>query len=349
MITNNLSTLQIHKLSEEQYQRELLAGRIDPNALYLTPAQGGGGGGGEEPTGGVTDEVLAQAILIHNESDAAHPDIREALDDKANLSEGAIFVEGSGTTDATTKTSTWVGTSDRITSYHDGLTIRYKIGVAGQSTVTLNINGLGAKTVYRYGETKLTTQFPVNSIIHLIYHVDLNGGCWVCSDYDSNTNTYQRVYESSNNTEYAITTRYNTTDGSNYYAEYGRYTNGVTLNPSTNTITAAKFKGALVGNADTATKATQDGNGKNIANTYATKTEVETAIAEVPNEIYVGNDEQMPTDATIQIILDDSNEEEALKDDLKEYIDYEIAKLVANGLIITQSGTTLTFVNGGNL
>ena len=37
MITENLSTLKIHKLSQEQYNRELEAGRIDPNALYLTP------------------------------------------------------------------------------------------------------------------------------------------------------------------------------------------------------------------------------------------------------------------------------------------------------------------------
>ena len=37
MITENLSTLKIHKLSQEQYNRELDAGRIDMNALYLTP------------------------------------------------------------------------------------------------------------------------------------------------------------------------------------------------------------------------------------------------------------------------------------------------------------------------
>ncbi len=37
MITENLSTLKIHKLSKEQYERELAAGRIDENALYLTP------------------------------------------------------------------------------------------------------------------------------------------------------------------------------------------------------------------------------------------------------------------------------------------------------------------------
>lgn len=37
MITENLSTLKIHKLSREQYERELAAGRIDETALYLTP------------------------------------------------------------------------------------------------------------------------------------------------------------------------------------------------------------------------------------------------------------------------------------------------------------------------
>ena len=37
LITENLSTLKIHKLTQEQYDRELVAGRIDSNALYLTP------------------------------------------------------------------------------------------------------------------------------------------------------------------------------------------------------------------------------------------------------------------------------------------------------------------------
>lgn len=37
MITENVSTLKIHKLTQAQYDRELEAGRIDENALYLTP------------------------------------------------------------------------------------------------------------------------------------------------------------------------------------------------------------------------------------------------------------------------------------------------------------------------
>lgn len=37
MNTENVSTLKIHKLTREQYERELGAGRIDPMAIYLTP------------------------------------------------------------------------------------------------------------------------------------------------------------------------------------------------------------------------------------------------------------------------------------------------------------------------
>lgn len=37
MITENLSTLKIYKLTQAQYERELAAGNIDPTALYLTP------------------------------------------------------------------------------------------------------------------------------------------------------------------------------------------------------------------------------------------------------------------------------------------------------------------------
>jgi hypothetical protein len=55
LITENLSTLKIHKLTKEQYDRELNAGRIDENAIYLTPDNGGDSGiyigSGEMPEG----------------------------------------------------------------------------------------------------------------------------------------------------------------------------------------------------------------------------------------------------------------------------------------------------------
>ena len=39
MITENVSTLKIHKLTKEQYDRELANGRVDPNALYFTTTE----------------------------------------------------------------------------------------------------------------------------------------------------------------------------------------------------------------------------------------------------------------------------------------------------------------------
>lgn len=37
MITENLSTLKINKLSQEQYDKALSEGKINPNEIYLTP------------------------------------------------------------------------------------------------------------------------------------------------------------------------------------------------------------------------------------------------------------------------------------------------------------------------
>ena len=201
-----------------------------------------------------------------------------ALNGKADLSEGVFFIKGASGT-----AGTWTGSHPDITAYYDGLMIAYKVGVAGASTTTLNINGLGAVKVVRNATTAVSTVYPVNSVVFLVYTVDSGTAYWKAHDYDANT--YQRVYETSTNQEYAITTRYNTTDGSTYYAEYGRYTNGVTINPSTNTITASKFKGALVGNADTATKATQDASGNVITSTYETKANATAKYAELENKI----------------------------------------------------------------
>jgi hypothetical protein len=45
LITENLSTLKIHKLTQSQYDRELAAGRIDKDAIYLTPYEDSKSGG----------------------------------------------------------------------------------------------------------------------------------------------------------------------------------------------------------------------------------------------------------------------------------------------------------------
>ena len=102
---------------------------------------------------------------------------------KVNNTKVIYEITGTGTT-----AGTWLGSHSGIASLFDGLTILYKIKVAGASTTTLNINNLGAKTVYTYGTTKLTTHYPVNSVLLLRYNSTLNSGCWeLVNGRDTNT------------------------------------------------------------------------------------------------------------------------------------------------------------------
>lgn len=71
MITENLSTLKIHKLTQAQYDRESEAGNLDETALYLTP---------EEEIYATTELVKGQ-IDEHNVNASAHNDIRIKITD----------------------------------------------------------------------------------------------------------------------------------------------------------------------------------------------------------------------------------------------------------------------------
>jgi hypothetical protein len=79
---------------------------------------------------------------------------------------------------------TWTGTDSNITSYYDGLTIAFKIGIAGNETTTLNINSLGARVVKRNTEN-LTTELPINTVLILVYTTISGTGFWVFSDVDT--------------------------------------------------------------------------------------------------------------------------------------------------------------------
>lgn len=171
--------------------------------------------------------------------------------------EGSSSAAGSSTSGAYLSTK-WEGTISGVSAAYNGLKIAYRIatrtGVSGGGVV-LSIDGTHYYPVVIQKNTMVTTQYPVGATILAVFNSTQTAtayltagskstvtGCWQIMEYDSNTNTYQREYVSSDNTEYAITTRYNTTSGESYYAEYGRYSEGVTLNPSTNAITASKFK-----------------------------------------------------------------------------------------------------------
>ena len=219
--------------------------------------------------GGGTGATTAPDALKNLGLDISAEELNSIPDEfagRALKTEGTFFVQGSGSSiDSTNKIATWKGTSNRFSSYYDGLSILYKLDVAGSSTVKLDINGLGAKTVYLVNTTKLTTHFPVKSIIRLTYHKDLNSGCWMCNNYDSNTNTQIRVYRQTSgyDSDYPlIASRTKASSigevdsNDSYTAVYGVMGNDTTkvptLNPITGEIKAVKFTGPLNGTADNA-------------------------------------------------------------------------------------------------
>ena len=81
MITENLSTLKIHKLTKEQYERELAAGRIDKNALYITPDEVGTVDDELSPTSTnpVQNKVVNEAINNIVDSIALNAMLEEVL------------------------------------------------------------------------------------------------------------------------------------------------------------------------------------------------------------------------------------------------------------------------------
>lgn len=131
-----------------------------------------------------------------------------------------------------TKEGTWLAKTNKVSALVDGQLFLYKITVAGASTTTLNITGsggaLGAKTVYRTGTTKLTTQYGVGHYILLAYN-SLNTCFRLINDYDANSYAYVRQYQHGKNAAgatnlYPILTRYNLTNKNGTYDNaYARF------------------------------------------------------------------------------------------------------------------------------
>ena len=123
--------------------------------------------------------------------------IQKCIDNKLNIDETAHRTTSIlyGQVDATSTSTKFTATIDGITEYFDGLTILLKNGVvASASGFTIDINGLGAKSVFSSLNitSKETTAFTVTSILTLIYDSTLddgNGGWIWYKGQDKDTNT----------------------------------------------------------------------------------------------------------------------------------------------------------------
>lgn len=146
------------------------------------------------------------------------------------------YVEGNTTGTA----GTWTGNIDGLDAYYDGLTIAYKIGIAGASGLTLNINNLGAKAVRR-NNAAMTSHLPVGTVVVLTYTTISSTGYWVWADYDAGESYYYLRWNYANVTAGARTTRYKIImeghDGRFYPLTIGDSTSA-----NGKTVSSAKFK-----------------------------------------------------------------------------------------------------------
>lgn len=122
------------------------------------------------------------------------------------------YVHGTGSTASKTSSpyyaSRWRGSNPAIKGLYTGLTINYKIDVAGNGSygTVLDLNGWGEHPVVANVNTMVSTRYAVNCVIPLIYDAVQTGsvyinsssastitGCWKIADYDSNTITQTAV------------------------------------------------------------------------------------------------------------------------------------------------------------
>ena len=100
-------------------------------------------------------------------------------------------------TGASDTAGTWTATIPGITALTEGLTIKIRLKTSYNGTTnTLNLNGLGAKTIYfRYGN-KLTSHYSKESVLALTYTTNaISSGNdrtgWIIENIYDSTNTYQ--------------------------------------------------------------------------------------------------------------------------------------------------------------
>lgn len=110
-------------------------------------------------------------------------------------------------------------------------------------------------------------------------HITGKGTTTMTLPLSSNSDTLVTQTLDTTNTERPVLLSSSTSTGT----RTSLMTTGVTINPSTNTVTASIFSGSLNG---TATKASQDASGNVITTTYATITNVDSKIATAISSVY---------------------------------------------------------------
>ena len=168
------------------------------------------------------------------------------------------------------KVATVIGNTNWTLSAGSTISILFSNTNTAQNP-TLNVNGTGAKNIY-YENAQITTSNlgyagTTKRVMTFVYDgTQYRFSAW---GYDGNTNTYVRTYKDESGTYPILASRTAASSwDTTYKAVYGTIGSGITMTPSTATITSDKFDG-------TATYAIHDAGGNDIIETYITKQDLE--------------------------------------------------------------------------
>lgn len=186
-----------------------------------------------------------------------------------------IPLEENGTTTA----GDWKAKSTLVTSLEDGRLYLYRIAVAGASTTYLTINYLTRKTIYRYGTTKLTTQYAVGNWLLLTYNATKDA-FYVVNDYDANSYVRQYVTTNTDTNTYPLLFMYDTSRASSgsYVTKYSRYADAIFAQVSDGSLHANKF---VVANGTSSQFLKADGSVDSAG--YTTNTGTVTSVSVIIN------------------------------------------------------------------
>lgn len=154
---------------------------------------------------------------------------------------------------------------------------------------TLNVNSTGAYAIY-YNNAEYTSSSSYGGYANRNITYQFDGTYWVFISWSYDSNSDTKVQQDAAITtagEYPVILAYST--ATTKVTNAVKKTSTLKYNPSTKVLTAPTFKGALTGNADTATKATQDASGNVITSTYATKSELTNLVGDTKVSTQISN------------------------------------------------------------
>lgn len=202
MITENLSTLKIHKLTQEQYDRELAAGNIDENALYLTPDEVSDlskyatieqlEGKADFKHGHAITEITGAAGRIDTANSLTNNGTGEIFNDSGNVASGAYsHAEGYKTT-ALVDCSHAEGYSTKAESYASHVQgrqnlINGKVGQLSDIVGDAMVIGNGTRVENRFG--------AVDETYSNAFRVTFAGETYGLSAFNSSGADYAEFFE----------------------------------------------------------------------------------------------------------------------------------------------------------